>query len=922
MKSDKNIHIQNELLNKNIINKEGKNNNKNNDNIGNKNNIDKKVIGNNKNNAKDEKIYAKKKHRQKSRNKIKNEESPEANNSSIKQTKKVEKIKNRNISQTRTKDSATLNSASSLKETQLTNEDKNVFNFKQSLWNIIFLKTIKNNKGENIKIYDGDMNNKNLRRNIMNNKIKTVYNLLIIHMKYLKEKVLLQKGKFYFFETIEFYLKKFKEIENYIINCIILIKLFLDLGDPISLIKANQTLVYLAKELLDYNPNGGLLVFTINIILKKCMNLLKIRKYYRSIHIPYEIIKKYLLLISALIKFSSILNIPRLYYKFLNHYAQIYEVALFLLTQQHLPEKILLKSNLLFNTGCFLMQKNFAKSAMNLFKEAINIQGELEHHNFIYYASYYNCSILYFVMGDMKNCEKFLETAFKITERAYLDINYTFLNSKRKLQDLNNFKCRLLLFNAEYNMENEKYLKAIENLKHIMKILETMYIKQRYNITKKKESKSPRTTRNSKNIMREGKYRTTSIRKKFEKMSYHFLFEIEYYENPLEKMIFREKIKSIVNGLFNAILFLQNEREMKLKTNDNPSNDEINLEVEMDNSRLNNNYEKKRNKSYNKKIEGFNNLIDKLEIEKKIGTLSDINNNARYKKNLDEENNKNEGKNEKTFIGEKKANMVLNFFKEEFVRKIQIINNDRNINNSKYFIILLANLSLKQIELLNDCQNNNAPIETFYNLPIFFSSQFKNSLNQAQKNIFNKINFLTLIRWKILANPNKKISLNNINLKIFHSIKMLTNLKLKNYSDITNKIRKILLLKTNKNNIYINNKNYNLINQEDSYDTDECVNNEVKNKKIEFKYKSIINFENFKNEIINEINKSSSLYSPDKVDKMILIVKSEIFLGIMNGLELADIKVLKKDKSLLIEILNNEIKNIKKSQLNQMDSGN
>ena len=55
---------------------------------------------------------------------------------------------------------------------------------------------------------------------------------------------------------------------------------------------------------------------------------------------------------------------------------------------------------------------------------------------------------------------------------------------------------------------------------------------------------------------------------------------------------------------------------------------------------------------------------------------------------------------------------------------------------------------------------------------------------------------------------------------------------------------------------------------------------------------------------------------------MILIVKSEIFLGIMNGLELADIKVLKKDKSLLIEILNNEIKNIKKSQLNQMDSGN
>ena len=318
-------------------------------------------------------------------------------------------------------------------------------------------------------------------------------------MKYLKEKVLLEKGKLYFFEKIEFFLKKFQEIERYIINCILLIKFFLFLGDPMSLIKANQTLNYLAKELLDYNPNGGLLVYSINTIMKKCINLLKIRKYYRSIHIPYEIIKKYLLLISALIKISSLLNVPRLYHKFLNHYAQIFEVALFLLTQQHFPEKIILKSNLLFNTGTLLIEKNLIKSALKLFEEVINFQGELEHKSFIYYASYYNCSILYYVMGDMKNTENFLGNILNITEKAHYNLQNIFLDSRKHLQNLRNFECKLLIFSAEFNMERENYLNAIENLRKIIKILEEIY---RRGKNKKQENKNTQKIQNYKGRIR------------------------------------------------------------------------------------------------------------------------------------------------------------------------------------------------------------------------------------------------------------------------------------------------------------------------------------------------------------------------------------------------------------------------------------
>ena len=221
----------------------------------------------------------------------------------------------------------------------------------------------------------------------------------------------------------------------------------------------------------------------------------------------------------------------------------------------------------------------------------------------------------------------------------------------------------------------------------------------------------------------------------------------------------------------------------------------------------------------------------------------------------------------------------------------------------------MANLSLKQIEILNNSQHTDVPIESFYNLPIFFCSQFKNSLNQTQKNIFNKLNFLSLIRCKILANPNKKISLNNINFKIFQLMRISLNLKLENYSEISNKIKNILNIKSNKN--FLN--NYQDDNSE-SNNIDENISFEISDINYDFKYKNEFDFEKFKEEIISEINLSYLLYSQEEIESMVLVVKSKIFLALLNELDLKYIKEIKKDKTLLLEILNKEIKKIKQEQ--------
>ena len=154
--------------------------------------------------------------------------------------------------------------------------------------------------------------------------------------------------------------------------------------------------------------------------------------------------------------------------------------------------------------------------------------------------------------------------------------------------------------------------------------------------------------------------------------------------------------------------------------------------------------ERKKNRCITKK-ESFN---------QKLSSLSILENKNLGNKSREEENdNYYVPETESQFVHEKTVKKVLSYIKDDIVKKIKIINNEGDISDFKYFFILLTNLSFRQIEILNNTQNSNMPSELYKNLPIFFSRQFKNTLNPAQRNLFEKLRILSLIRCKVLADP-------------------------------------------------------------------------------------------------------------------------------------------------------------------------
>lgn len=923
---------------------------------------------------------------------------------------KNNKKKNRNISLTATNDSGTMNTENPLKDTQIIYEDKNKspeFDFMLSLREIIFMNKKKNTiiLEDNVEEEESELSEENKNNNLMNEKIILIYNLLKSNRKYIIEKVLLEPWKEYIFTNYSTFRDIFIDIEKYIFNYIFLIKFLYSQGDPISLIKANQALNYLAKEMLDYK-NNGLLVYTLNAILRNCLMTIKQQNIvFKNVNFCYEIIRKYLFLLSCLIKISKQLEIPRLYHKFIDHYSRVFCLALDIISSNHMNEKTILKSNLLFNIGGLFVQKNMLNSSIKLYKEVINIQSHLEPYSFVYGASYYNICILYYVMGNIKNCDVYLNELFEEINK-YDEV----IKIKKFEEDFSRFKCKLLLFSAELNMEKENYLKAIDNLKEIINKLDKTSMKEKHktqqtlgdkkynNIFSKKIKEYKNNNINNKNVHVKSNSIVSNMllglskekilkpkKKKGAKLHNEYLYDIDFYDSTKEKIHFTEKIKEIVNGLLEAILFIQREKEIKLKESQNYEK-KLNKKLRKINSEKN----FKRPKSSSVVYETEGSLID-IEPKNLIGRVKRNENNYysyshERKKNrsttinfLKKENKlkeksekiKNENiieekyyneEDELRFIPEKTAQKLLSYFNEEIVKKVKIINNEGDITDFKYFFILLTNLSFRQVEILNNTQNENMPPILFKNLPIFFSRQFKNTLNPAQRNIFDKIRVLSLIRSKVLADSNKKISVDNINFNIFHANLKFNDIKLKQYSDITKKIRDVLnsgyevfdqrssgkfnnTIKSSQSEISEDSKN-NLSNNK--IDTNVCIkkyitkkskqfqkyeNNsnssnysdneesesieEEPNDNIDFKYSKKFNLKEFKNNLIEEINNSYMIYSNDDIDNMILLVQSPIFIQMMNSLAFEDIKELEKDLPLMIELLKNEIKNIEKIQLEQ-----
>jgi hypothetical protein len=146
----------------------------------------------------------------------------------------------------------------------------------------------------------------------------------------------------------------------------------------------------------------------------------------------------------------------------------------------------------------------------------------------------------------------------------------------------------------------------------------------------------------------------------------------------------------------------------------------------------------------------------------------------------------------------KKSTKLVNINKD---KKEDIIFDNEKMKISKEiekFFIFLNSLSVYQIKILNETQ---PPLNTRNELPIFFSSQFKDTLSPKQRNNLDKLNIMSVSRYSLLLNPNNSILPSNLKFKYT-----------KNNDDIQKiGIKTNILFKFNGN---LMNNNYNSITEE------------------------------------------------------------------------------------------------------------
>ena len=94
-------------------------------------------------------------------------------------------------------------------------------------------------------------------------------------------------------------------------------------------------------------------------------------------------------------------------------------------------------------------------------------------------------------------------------------------------------------------------------------------------------------------------------------------------------------------------------------------------------------------------------------------------------------------------------------------------NEEKIIKEFEKFFIFLNTLSLYQIKILNETQPENVKRN---DLPILFSSQFKDCLSNIQRIQLDNLQTMALSRFILLRNPNRWILPNNLNTKLLNKI--------------------------------------------------------------------------------------------------------------------------------------------------------
>lgn len=747
--------------------------------------------------------------------------------------------------------------------------------------------------------------------------INEIKNMLILQRKHLIENNIIidPKESIYLKWSSSIY-KIYNNIEAYIYNYVLLIK-FLSYETKYKP-QIENIFNIITKEIFE-----GLLSYSLRTIIERCSERFKANAI-EPIRYGRLILISHLKLISFFIKLSESLYNHKLFIKYLNYYAMIELLVLSSFFNGDVPHKRLkecsmIKSNLFYSCANSYIKHTYISLGMKIYNQFLYLQ-KTEDHSFVSHPItinvYHNLGVLNYLIDNVTLSEQIMYNALTLQNKTIKLIGHNENMYKRNKFQL----LKLLMFLAEIKIEKDDLEKAVRFLKDAVQIIKELHSMNTANdkhsnktllgvdnffSTKQYSSENAFVDKqNLKTFNKNNTIHTNSdlLGKRHNTIKDNYSFQTINVDDNLslkrmktndvpttkhleqkemsEKL---EKMMAIINGLFDKISNLQKEKESK-------------------------------NSLFYVSSTGrnFMSLLPHSRLHRssvKVGNSLSFSNRKSYQNMHNPNGNEitsTKSGNNPLIISQATNEKIINHLNDEMIKKKQLIDKEYDVADLKNFFIFLTKLSIHQIELLNETQSTSLPMTLYKNLPILFSKQFKNSLNPSQHAFLDTLKVLSLIRCRVLKDVNKPISLDNLRYELFHSSIVFNDLQSKKYNELKDIISKI-----NNNNssglIKYQSKHKISINNEDEEYKDE-------ENKVTFKYSKSYNINALKIIIVKKANGSYLEYSQERIDKIINMVNSGLFIEILNCMKLQDIKELENMPEVVITILNERILNEEKQK--------
>ena len=232
-------------------------------------------------------------------------------------------------------------------------------------------------------------------------------------------------------------------------------------------------------------------------------------------------------------------------------------------------------------------------------------------------------------------------------------------------------------------------------------------------------------------------------------------------------------------------------------------------------------------------------------------------------------------------------------------RKRPQLNQNEIIEFEKFFIFL-TKLSAYQIELLNMDQPDKKNFKKFKSLPIYFSNNFKQSLNLEQMNMLNNIKILMLKRKLVLKNVEHLILVDNLNFDLIYK-----------YEECSVPITQLNNLESiNKKKEEFQNFNNELIKASQLRKEKKSAKTELndENNQYKFKYQNKISYESLKATLKKKYKMENYSHPIDEV------IKDSFVIELLNRMKYKEVKMFYDNPEWLLEILINYKKSMENDE--------